>query len=263
MDDAEETTLKLILEKNLDIPVVIGIPAGLIGKKFEDKTIASKELIIDVIRNLNVEIASHSYYHDPPSYDLQRGLKTFFSRMRAFPDKSGYFLRALEFLKNKNWISKNLEFDIFKEIVVSKRTLEKEFMTNVITFLYPGGYFSKDMLNLVKQNYNFARTSEIGINNIADMRHNPEKFLLKTISTSKYTNFSKIERYYKDFLKKEDENKEFIVIETYHILSKFKSKDLYGHLYGDFEKHYKHLKEVGSICKFSNFMRNKKWMGSL
>jgi len=253
IDDAEEATLKLILEKNPDIPVVVGIPAGLIGKKFEDKTIASKELIIDVIRNLNVELASHSYYHNPPGYDLRRGLKIFFSRIREFPDRSGYLLRALEFLKNKRWISKHLEFDIFKEIVVSKRTLEKEFMTNVITFLYPGGYFSKDMLDLVKQNYNFARTSEIGVNNIADMQHNPEKFLLKTISITKYTNFSKVERYYEDFLKKEDENKEFIVIETYHILSKSKSKDLYGHLYSDFEEHYKNLKKVGSICKFSDF----------
>jgi hypothetical protein len=254
IDDAEENTLKLILKKNLDIPVVMGIPAGLIGKKFEDKHVASKELIIDVIRNLDVEIASHSYYHNPPNYGLQTGLKTFLSRIWTFPDKFGYFLRSLEFLKNVNLSKRNLEFNIFNEIVISKRTLEKNFMTDIITFIYPSGYFSRDMLYLVKQNYDFARTCEIGINTITDMRHKPEKFLLKTISTSKYTNFSKIEEYYKDFLKKEDENKEFVVIETYHVLSKSKSKDLYARLYDDFEKHCKNLKEMGTICKFLDFV---------
>ena len=254
IDDADEKTLKLLLSEKVDIPMVVGVPAGLIGEKFENRNIASKELIFDAMRNLNIEIASHGYYHITPAYNIREKIKKTLSRVKSFPDKFDYFFRILNFFEfKKDNENKKEIFELKKnrEIIDSKNMLEKTFGKKVTAFLYPGGYFNKDIFNAVSKKYDFARTSEIGTNFVEDLSGNSEKILLNTISFSKYTNFSKIEKYYKKLLKKEKQtNKEFLIIEAYHIISKSKNDCLYSCLFDDFKQHYKFLKSMGKINKF-------------
>ncbi len=233
------------------MPLVIGVVAGLIGSKFEDKNLASKDLITDVISNLDVEIASHGYYHSVQGYGLRRNVERLVSRMGAPPDKFDYILRALHCLKYKQWNKNgNYASNAFKEIVTSKKTLEATFGRSVNTFLYPGGYVSNEMLNLIRENYNFARNSEVGINASSDLKDESGRFSLRSISISKYTSLSKIEEYYKEYSKKEKANGEFIVIEIYHNITGSKTRGLYDCLYSNFQKHCQTLKEIGTFCQF-------------
>ncbi|MCK5320107.1 hypothetical protein KAJ61_01825 [Candidatus Parcubacteria bacterium] len=257
IDDADEKTLKLFLSERVNFPMVVGVPAGLIGKKFENRNIASKELIVDAMQNLNMEIASHGYYHITPAYNIREKIKKTFSRVKLFPDKTDYFFRILNFFefKKDNENKKEIfEFKKTREIIDSKHTLEKIFKKKIITFLYPGGYLDKDILSSVSKNYDFARTSEIGTNFVEDLSDNSKKILLNTISFSKHTNFSKVEKYYKKLLEKEKQSKkEFLIIEAYHIISKSDNGCLYSCLFDDFKRHCEFLKSIGKINKFLDF----------
>ncbi|MCK5510896.1 polysaccharide deacetylase family protein [Candidatus Parcubacteria bacterium] len=257
IDDADEKTLKLFLSERFNIPIVVGVPAGLIGKNFENRNIASKKLIFNAIQNLNIEIASHGYYHVTPAYNIRGKIEKTFSRVKSFPDKIDYFFRILHFFAfNKNDDDKKeiFEFEKNKEIIDSKNMLEKIFGKKIIAFLYPGGYFDKNIASSVSKNYTFARTSEIGPNLIEDLNNDSNKFLLNTISFSKYTNFSKIEKYYKRLLEEEKQGKkEILIIEAYHIISRSGSDRLYSCLFDDFKKHCEFLKSIGKINKFLDF----------
>lgn len=109
-------------------------------------------------------------------------------------------------------------YNIYYEVEVSKKILSKLFREDIITYLYPGGYIAESLLDIVSKNYLYARTSEIGINYVNNLRNYPDRYNLKTISFSKYTNFLKIEKYYHQLLKSEDK-RELVIIETYHSIT--------------------------------------------
>lgn len=257
IDDAEEKTLELLLKENVGILIVVGVPVGLIGKNLESRKVASYDLILDVLKNLNVEMSSHGYYHILPKTSAYTNAKIFLSRFVSFPDKLDYTKRVKYFLSTK--CPNNLEdfeTDDHKEVVNSKETLNELFGREIITYLYPGGNLAGNILNLVSKNYLFARTSEVGVNYIDDLEDSSKRYCLKTISFSRYTNFSKTEKYYNKLLKKEDKiNKEFLVIEAYHTIIKDNTKTsyLYDVSYKDFENHIKFVENVGEIVKFFDF----------
>lgn len=89
IDDAEEKTLELLLKENIDTPVVVGIPAGLIGKNLEGRKIASYDLLSEILKYLDVEIASHGYYHALPKISALN-IKKFLYKFVKFPDKFDY-----------------------------------------------------------------------------------------------------------------------------------------------------------------------------
>ncbi|MBI2647442.1 hypothetical protein HYW99_03105 [Candidatus Woesearchaeota archaeon] len=118
IDDAEEETLKTLLEENIDIPLVIGLPVGLLNKDFENKKISSKELVFKLIKNLDIEITSHGYFHNLPSLGFQKNLKIFISRIKSAPDKFDYLFRALYFQKKKAKSEVNQKNEVYDHFFI-------------------------------------------------------------------------------------------------------------------------------------------------
>jgi hypothetical protein len=263
IDDAEAETLKLLLMENVGIPIVIGVPVGLIGRQWENKIIATLDLIKTAIKELDVEIASHGYYHIVPG-DSDSKVNYFLKFIRGLsshPDKSDYIFRLFNFAKRARVMTHVYVPEV--EIIQSQKELENLCNLPIITFLYPGGYVTKELLDIVQEKYLFARTTNISINLLSNLRKTPDRFLLKTISVSRYTNFSKLEKYYLKLKKMENQTEEIIVIETYHILTHHKPKTLYEIPFKIFNSHCRFLKSSGAICRFidlkavNNFLEGK------
>jgi hypothetical protein len=254
IDDAEAETLKLLLMENVDIPVVIGVPVGLIGREWGNKIIATLDLIKTVTKELNVEIASHGYYHIVPGDSNKVNYFSKFIRGLLFhPDKSDYIFRLFNFAERARVMTHVYVPEV--EVIQSQKYLENLCNLPIITFLYPGGYVTKELLDIVQEKYLFARTTNIGINLLSNLRKTPDRFLLKTISVSRYTNFSKLEKYYLKLKKMENQTEEIIVIETHHILTHHKPKTLYEIPFKIFNSHCRFLKSSETICRFIDLQK--------
>jgi hypothetical protein len=266
IDDAREKTLKNLLKYNVDIPIVIGVPAGLINRKLEGENVASFELLEETVNKLNIEIASHGYYHITKTLSTIDKTKILLKRIISSPDKIDMFMRLQHFFTFKGTREKvynhkdyekgySRDYDISKEIVESKKELQKLFNIDIITYIYPGGYLNDEILNLVSKNYKFARCSEIGFNYIEDLKHNKRRYLLKTVSFSKFTKFEKIEKYYEKLIRLEKKNnKEMLIIESYHSLvdSECQKNYLYSNEIRDFIKHIKNISKLGDLTTFKD-----------
>ncbi|ENN96228.1 hypothetical protein J422_03488 [Methanocaldococcus villosus KIN24-T80] len=260
IDDAEKETMNILLRENIDIPVVIGVPVGLLGKSLGDRNIASIDLIRDLImNNSTIELASHGYYHIPPPSCRTKLflLKKFLKNMILSLDKKEYLIRSLCFARSE--IGKNTnegstteylqKFNPIDEIVTSKKLLEELFGTRIITYIYPGGNYTEELISLVSKYYNFARTTDEGWNVIGDLYKEPNKFLLKSISISRYTNFLKLEKRYEK-MKNEERAEEIIVIETYHDFTYKMPRRLYQINFNVFKQHYNKLRNIGELTTF-------------
>jgi peptidoglycan/xylan/chitin deacetylase (PgdA/CDA1 family) len=74
--------------------------------------------------------------------------------------------------------------DVYNELYNSKLVLKKYFGNNSgLTMSYPGGYYNNSVMQIAKENYLAARTSDIGYNSY----HYPERYALKAQSFNKHT----------------------------------------------------------------------------
>jgi len=252
IDDVEEETLNILLKERFDTPFVFGIPVGLMGKELEEFIISSKELIEKALRTLKVEIASHGYYHVCPEVPSYKNFRTFLKMFFSTYDKVEYLKRTIGFIFRKKFLNPKFNYDIEREISWSKNELETNFHINVITFLYPGGYITKEIIKKTSSFYKFARTSEFGINYVSGLKTS-RRFFLKNISVSKYTDFQKLEKYYEKLHQKEKTiDEEFLLIETYHRISEKvgNEKSIYEINYKEFKRHINFLKNKWQILRF-------------
>ena len=258
IDDADRETLELLLAKAANLPVVIGVPAGLIGKKFEGRETAETGLIYRLLRERNIEIASHGYFHTYSSGSSWLSYLRLLIGIIHFPDRLGYLRRIFHFFfQNRRIEESSPSYDAHLEMVESGSILKKYFGVNIDFFIFPAGQIDNKSLNYLLSNYCFGRGTNIGFNYLGDFFDRSKKYFLKTISFSRYTNFSRIEKYYEKLARREKkEGREIVIIESFHIISEIDTGRLYSNLLSDFEKHIAGLSYFGQIIKIGDLSAN-------
>lgn len=250
IDDCYKNTIQTLIRENIDIPLVLGVPIGLLGKNLGKYPIADEDDIKELIRTLNnIEIASHGYKHRiivaskySTKFLLSKHRK--FISLSKFPDRLDLLLRFIHtfhvnILKNKNKANTCIRYiNSLLEVAASKYLIERRFGRKVVTFIYPGGYYDETLLMNVSKLYTFARTTNPGINMLNYiLKSRMLRFLIKSYTISRFTNFKVLEKFYEKVSKK----KNILIVETYHMIIDRKVDYIYSTKLSIFKSHIKNL----------------------
>jgi len=209
---------------NYEIKGCFFIPVGFIGKKFKGdskKHDAVSWRDLEKLVENGHEIGSHGFYHENIPND-------FFSLKLKVESEMLHIIQSFNIQKEKaiyyisdflrkfyNQISSQdaneirLNYNVETELLKSKEILENNLDTCVRSFAYPGGNFSKNILEHISSTYDYARTTRLGLNNFKK----ESRYTLKSKVWDIHTSVDEVNKWVELCMKRG-----YWLIETFHVI---------------------------------------------
>lgn len=228
------STLPLLVKYQMK--AVYNFIAGLAGKELEGLKLASWEEIKKTGR-LGMEIGSHSLTHNRLTTKgrLAKYFKSFLYKENCFNHLIASWQKPQS--SSKLLIAKN----VAEEITTSQQLL-KNHGIGAVSFVYPYGYYDKEIKEMVKNYYSSARSTDGGLNYLASC----DPYALKVFLWDKWTKTNTANKW----VEKAIEEKAWL-IEVFHLVAK------------DNEINHEYFTSTSSFQNHLEFIKNKRiWVAT-